>query len=105
MFGLDPGTDESLGGLCLEELGHKVEALVYKTESIEHHRLYGLSDRDDALIEVLGDSLVDSLADLKLIEHSGNQTEVIENFALVMLQHVTPAQGLNLYRSENIKLT
>ena len=73
-----PRSDQPLGGLVGEKLGHQLQRPVDKPQPVEHQRLDRLTYRYLALRDVLRDRPIHDLANAQCVVPPRDQPQVIE---------------------------
>lgn len=88
MLRVNAFSDKTLGRHPLKELWRQVKSLLGKSESIKDHRFHRLTDRDFPLLEVLGDMLVDSVANFQFL---GTPPETRPRWSRTLLSGSSPS--------------
>jgi hypothetical protein len=106
MAGLNAWGNEPRERFILEKMGHEVELLVDKAETIEHHRFHCMASGHNTHFRVLLRHLINNLCDAEFFEHARDQTQVIQDLRAVRLRlwrdvrAVRWAHRLLLYRGD-----
>jgi hypothetical protein len=69
--------NQSRGGLVVKELGHQVEGLIDKAQSIEHHGLNRFPCGQVSHFRVLLGGLIDDIANAEFVEHASDKAEMV----------------------------
>src|SRR5262249_20263622 len=77
MAGLNAWGNEARDGLILEKMGHEVELLVDKTQTVEHHGFDRMAGGYNPHFRVLLGGSINDFSDAEFFKHARDQTQVI----------------------------
>jgi len=77
MAGLNTWGNEARDGLILEKMGHEVELLVDKTQTVEHHGFDRMAGGYNPHFRVLLGGSINDCGDAEFFKHARDQTQVI----------------------------
>jgi hypothetical protein len=79
----DAGRNEAGGGLILEEPRDKVEGVIHKPQTIEHHGFDGFTYCEVPHFRILLGCSINDVPDAEFVEHASDKAEVIQDLTTI----------------------